>query len=364
MSIIKDLLAKTVDLEASDVHIKFDQEPYLRHHGRLVESGFEKLSGEDIVAIVDDILPSHLVEDYKREHEADFSHVEEGIGRFRVNVFQAQGAPNIVMRYVKTEAPSFEMLGLPPVLTTFAQVVRGIILMSGTTGSGKSTTLAAIINYMNANERRRIITMEDPVEYLFQDDQCIITQREIGLDTGSFHAGLKHVMRQDPDVIMVGEMRDSTSFMAALAASETGHLVLSTLHAGMAHQSIYRILDFFPATERDQIRMSLAANMYGIVCQRLVPMVGGGVVPAAEVMINTPTIRKLLSKNKIDLLPAGIETGGEDGMQTFNQSIYGLIKSGKISEAEGMKFATNPEALRMNLQGIFLDEGKRILSDI
>ena len=236
--------------------------------------------------------------------------------------------------------------------------------MAGTTGSGKSTTLAAIIGDINQTQRCRIITVEDPVEYLFHDDQSVITQREVGLDTLSFQNALKHLMRQDPDVILIGEMRDRTSIRTALLAAETGHLVLSTIHAGSADLAIPRMLDVFPPEEQDQIRLGLAGNMYAIVCQRLVPDTQGGVVPAVEIMINTSTVRKLLEKNRLDVLGAAIETGAEDGMQNFNQAIYKLIKGGIITEKDGMRYATNPESLRMNLQGIFLDEGKRILGGV
>ena len=364
MGIIRELLAKAVEEGASDVHLKPDQEPYYRISGVLTESGFNKLSATDLEAIAKEMVPPHLVKEYETNHESDFSYVEEDIGRFRTNVFMAQHIPNLVMRHVKTDVPSCEGLGLPPIIETFAAIPRGIILLSGTTGSGKSTTLASIVERMNATVRRRIITMEDPVEYIFPDKQCLITQREIGLDTIGFHEALKRVMRQDPDVIMIGEMRDSVSFMAALAAAETGHLVLSTLHSGTAAQAIYRILDLFPATERDQMRLSLAANLYAIVAQRLVKAVAGGVVPACEILINTPTVKKLLNKNQLTVIAAAVETGREDGMQTFNQCLYGLIKSGIVSETEGMFHATNPEALRMNLQGIFLDEGNKILAGL
>jgi len=362
MSVLRDLLSRAVEIGASDIHLKPHQDPFYRVSGQLVESGFDKLAPEDLTAIVNDILPPHLEESYHEEHEADFSYEEEGVGRFRTNIFMAQHLPQIVMRHVKTKVPSFSDLSLPPSLEKMSDVPRGVILLSGTTGSGKSTTLAAIIQRMNQTGRRRIITMEDPVEYIYHDNQCIITQREIGLDTMSFHAALKRVLRQDPDVIMVGEMRDDVSFMAALSASETGHLVLSTLHAGTASQAVYRILDLFPASERDQIRLALATNLHAIICQRLVPAIRGGVVPACEIMISNSTVRKLLNKNQLDLLGAAIETGRDDGMQTFNQHIYELIKSGTITEAEGMENATNPEQLRMNLQGIFLDESRRILA--
>ena len=361
MSLLKELLARAVELGCSDVHIKPNTEPFFRLHGRLTESGFETLTPEYMNEVLRDILPPYLTRQFEAEHEADFSHSEDDVGRFRVNVFLSQGVPTIAMRHVKSEIPKIEDLRIPLQIKDMAKVERGIILLCGTTGSGKSTTLAGIIGEMNTTMRRRIITVEDPIEYLFKDDQCVITQREVGLDTLSFPNALKHLMRQDPDVILIGEMRDRHSIRTALLASETGHLVLSTLHAGTADLAVPRMLDVFPADEQDQIRLGLAGNLYAAICQRLVPDTQGNAVPAVEILINTSTVRKLLEKNQIDVLGAAVETGSEDGMQTFNQSIYGLIKSGTITETEGMRFATNPESLRMNLQGIFLDEGNRIL---
>ncbi len=364
MSVLQPILAKAVKMEASDIHITHDQQPIFRVHGDLTDSGFEKATSEDLANIIKDIIPPHVAEVYQNEHEADFSLEEEGCGRFRVNIFNCQGEPTIVMRHVKTAIPTFEELRVPEQLTDLAQAQRGIILMAGTTGSGKSTTLAAIIGEINRTQRRRIITVEDPIEYTFKDDQSVISQREIGLDTLSFDKALKHLMRQDPDVILIGEMRDSTSIQTALLAAETGHLVLSTLHAGTADQAIPRMLDVFPAAEQDQIRVGIAGNLYAIICQRLVPDTQGGAIPVVEIMINTSTVRKLIQKNQLDVLGAAIETGGDDGMQTFNQSVYNHIKAGLITEADGMRFATNAESLRMNLQGIFLDEGSRILGDM
>ncbi|MBN2302414.1 MAG: PilT/PilU family type 4a pilus ATPase [Lentisphaerae bacterium] len=361
MSVLKDLLAKAVELDASDVHIKANHEPIFRLHGMLTNSGFESVDAEYLKEVVKNILPPYQQRSYEAEHETDFSLQEEEVGRFRVNIFQSQGVPTIAMRYVKADIPTFEQLRVPPQLAKLAQVERGIILMSGTTGSGKSTTLAAIIGEINRTRKKRIITVEDPIEYMFNDDQSVITQREVGLDTLTFQNALKHLMRQDPDVILIGEMRDQTSIRTALLAAETGHLVLSTLHAGTADLAVPRMLDVFPAEEQDQIRLGLAGNLYAVICQRLIPDTQGSVIPAVEIMINTSTVRKLLEKNQLDVLAAAIETGREDGMQTFNQSIYNHIKNGSITEKEGMQFATNPESLRMNLQGIFLDEGSRIL---
>ncbi|MCX7591287.1 MAG: PilT/PilU family type 4a pilus ATPase [Kiritimatiellae bacterium] len=364
MSLCREYTVKAVSLGASDIHLKPDQRPYFRVGGRLVEGGFPVLTAEHIVAIVNDILPPHLGRVFAETHEADFSHHEPGVGRFRVNVFVAQGMPTISMRYVKSHIPTFEELRLPPKLKEFAHIERGIILVAGTTGSGKSTTLAAMIGEINRTQRCRIITVEDPVEYLFVDEQSIITQREVGLDTLSYEEALKRLMRQDPDVIFIGEVRDMSSVRTALLAAETGHLVMTTVHAGTASLAIPRILDIFPSHERDQIRMAIAATLHAVVCQRLVPDTHGGIVPAVEILINTPTVRKLLEKNQLEMLSAAIETGREDGMQSFNQSLYDLIRRGLVTEKEALLHATNPEALRMNLKGIFLDEGKRILGSL
>ena len=362
MSLLRELLTYAVQNQASDVHLKTDRPPAFRLHGMLKSVGERALTHDEMNRIVEDLLPPHLQERYRQDHEVDLSHHEPDVGRFRVNIFFSAGAPTVAMRHVKTDIPGFEELSLPPSLRELALAPNGIVLVCGTTGSGKSTTLAALVQHINSTLNRRIITVEDPIEYVFDDKESIISQREVGIDTPSFQSALKHVLRQDPDVILIGEMRDNESFMAALAAAETGHLFFSTLHTGNASQSIIRILDFFPASEREQIRMSLAANIRAVICQRLMPAIAGGVVPAVEIMVNTPSVQKLIEKNNLELLPAAIETGTEDGMQTFNQCIYQLITSGAVTEDDGMARCDNPEALKMNLRGIFLNESRRILS--
>jgi twitching motility protein PilT len=207
-----------------------------------------------------------------------------------------------------------------------------------------------------------VITLEDPIEYVFEDNQCVIEQREVGLDTLSFHHALKHVLRQDPDVIMIGEMRDSLSFTAAMSAADTGHVVLSTVHTTNASQSVNRILDFFKAEEREQVRRQLAGTLQAVICQRMATTISGSVTPAVEILINTPTVKKLIEENRLDKLPAAIETGNDDGMINFNQALFQLVKGGKVSEQEALSKATNPQALEMNFKGIFLDEGRRILT--
>ncbi len=363
MSIIKALLQQAVERDASDIHLKVGEPPFFRIHGELAPSDLSKMSADDLKCVVIDILPEHIKRKAEPDNEMDFSHYEEGVGRFRVNVFLSHHVPTLALRHVKTEIPSIAALHLPPILERLVNVDNGILMVCGATSSGKSTTLAAMIHSINTNRRDRIITIEDPVEYVFQDIRSVITQREVGLDTPSFHSALKHVLRQDPDVIMIGEMRDPVSLSVALSAAETGHLVLSTLHSTTADQSIHRILSFFPSEEREQVRLAVAANLAAVLCQRLVPAIRGGVLPAVEIMINTPTIHKLLLGNKLETLHAAIETGKEDGMQTFNQALFQLIKSGQVTEKEGLAQSPSPEALKMNLQGIFLDEGQRILGE-
>jgi twitching motility protein PilT len=364
MSMLTEVLRQAITAGASDIHIKRDQPPLFRVEKKLAPGPFEPIAVEQIRAIVSEILPFHLRRDYDVRHEVDFSYKEDGVGRFRVSLYDGEGCPVMALRYVKDKIPALEDLNLPPVLETLVTQRTGIVILSGTTGCGKSTTLAALIEQINLRLRRRIVTIEDPIEYAFTDKLSAITQREVGLDTESFAAALRHVLRQDPDVVLIGEMRDMDSVRTGITAAETGHLIFSTLHSGTAAAAVPRLLDMFPVEEQEQVRMALASNLSAIVCQRLVPTIGGGVIPAAEVMFNTPTVKKLIMKNQLNLLGAAIETGGEHGMQNFNQALFQLIKGGVVSEADGMRFATNPESLQMNLRGIFLDEGRKILSSL
>jgi twitching motility protein PilT len=362
MEIFKKILKAAVEGGASDVHLKIGGPVVLRIHGDLIAIEAPVPTKDWMDKVVDAIVPPHLHKRLAEEHEVDFSYYLPEVGRFRTNLFQQRGEPCLAMRYVKTRVPAFEELGLLPVLKQIAESPRGIVLVSGTTGCGKSTTLAAMVEHINANFKKHLITLEDPIEYVFEDNQCVIEQREVGLDTLTFGMGLKHVLRQDPDVIMIGEMRDAMSFSAAMSAADTGHLVLSTLHTTNAAQSVGRILDFFKQDERDSVRRQLASTLQAVICQRMVTKVEGGVMPALEIMINTATVRKLIEENRLDKLGAAIETGVEDGMQNFNQALYTLVKERKVSEEEALAKATNPQALIMNFKGIFLDEARRILS--
>jgi twitching motility protein PilT len=362
MEYLHSLLKFAVNMGASDIHVKPAHHATIRISGELFPVQVDPPTREQVEEIVRFMLPRHLEGRLEREKEVDFSYIDPALGRFRANIFFQRGLLCIAMRYVKSHIPSFAELHLPEQLRTIAGAERGIVLITGSTGCGKSSTLAAMIEHINRTEKCHVITLEDPIEYIFDDEQSVIEQREVGLDTLSFERALVHVMRQDPDVIMIGEMRDSQSFMAALAAADTGHLVLTTLHTTTAYSAIGRILDFFPAHERDQIRRQIATNVHAVICQRLVPAIAGSVVPAVEIMLNTPTIRKLIEDNRLDKLFAAIETGTEEGMQTFNQSLFKLVKAKMITEENALAKATNPEALKMNFRGIFLDESRRILA--
>jgi twitching motility protein PilT len=362
MEMFHRILKTAVEGGASDVHLKIGTPVIFRINRQLIAIECPAPAEEWMNNVVKQMTPEHLRKRLETEREIDFSYYVPSIGRFRTNLFQQRGHWCLAMRYVKTIVPSFEELGLLEQIKRIAESPRGIVLLAGSTGCGKSTTLAAMVEHINANFKKHLVTLEDPIEYVFEDNQCVIEQREVGLDTLSFHHALKHVLRQDPDIIMIGEMRDAVSFTAAMSAADTGHLVLSTLHTTNAAQSVSRILDFFKADEREQIRRQLAGTLQAVVCQRMVNTIAGSMTPALEILINTATVRKLIEENRLDKLPAAIETGVDDGMLNFNQALFQLVKDGKVNEKEALSKATNPQALEMNFKGIFLDEGRRILS--
>jgi twitching motility protein PilT len=361
MELFHRILRLAVEGGASDIHVKVGTPVIFRISRQLIAIEAPVPTEEWMNNVVKHIVPIHLQKKLEEDREIDFSYYEPGTGRFRTNLFQQRGTFALAMRYVKSSVPSFQELGLRDVLKTIAESPRGIVLVAGSTGSGKSTTLAAMIEHVNANFKKHIVTMEDPIEFVFEDNQSVIEQREVGLDTQSFSHALKHVLRQDPDIIMLGEMRDATSFVAAMSAADTGHLVLSTLHTTNASQSIGRILDFFKADEREQVRRQLAGTLQAVICQRMVPTLEGKMTPALEILINTSTVKKMLEENRLDKLSAAVETGADDGMITFNQALFELVKEGKISQKEALAKATNAQALEMNFKGIFLNEGSRIL---
>ncbi|MBI5394298.1 MAG: PilT/PilU family type 4a pilus ATPase [Verrucomicrobia bacterium] len=363
MEQFRRLLQAAVEHGASDIHLKAGSPPLLRIARELRAVETPVFTEDQLRQLVGEILPAHSRERFERDHEADFSWHAGDIGRFRVNIFHQRGALALAMRHVKTRIPTFEELGLPAgTLKAIAAARSGIVLLAGAAGSGKSTTLAALVEHINQTARKHIITLEDPIEYLFEDKQSVIEQREIGLDTASFEAALRHIIRQDPDVIMIGEMRDAASFMAGLNAADTGHVVLTTLHANSAPQAVDRILDFFPSRERETVRRQLGVTLNAILCQRLVAARRGGVLPAVEILRANGTVRKLFEDGQLERLASAIESGGDDSMQTFNQALYKLVKNGQITEQEALARSTNPQQLSMNLSGIFLDESRKIMA--
>jgi len=361
MELFKKILKIAVQGGASDIHIKTGTPVVFRINRELISIECPVPTEQWLNQVVDTITPAHLKKRLEEEREVDFSYYVPEVGRFRTNLFQQRGQWALAMRHVKNQVASFEELGLLEQIKTIAEEHRGIILVAGSTGSGKSTTLAAMLEHINANFKKHVITLEDPIEFVFEDNQCVIEQREVGLDTMSFHHALKHVLRQDPDIIMLGEMRDDVTFGAAMSAADTGHLVISTLHTTTAAQSITRILDFFKADEREQVRRQLAGTLRAVICQRMVPTIDGKMTPALEILVNSPLVRKMLEENRLDKLTLAIETGGDDGMITFNQSLFNLVKSGRVTEKEALAKASNPQALEMNFKGIFLNEGGRIV---
>ena len=350
------LLQRAVQKDASDIHLKTGGPPYFRVDGEIQPQSDEVVSKELMDEIIGILCSEEQRKHFMKRGEVDLSFTEKGVGRFRVNLFRQRGTVSLVMRRIKNKILSFEQLHLPPSTLRFARMVRGLVLITGTTGSGKSTTLASIIDHINNTRRCHVVTIEDPIEYVHSDKQSVINQREITIDTFDFSSALKAAMRQDPDVILVGEMRDIETFQAAISASETGHLVFSTLHTTNAMQTIDRIVDLFPTTQHDQVRSALALNLRAIMCMRLLARADGvGRVPACEIMFTNPAVKSLIKENRISQIPLAIQQGREDGMQSFNDSLNTLIKSGLITKATGIEISDNPEELGMILQGIQLN---------
>ncbi len=362
-TVLFDILNEGVELGASDWHLKEKDDIYMRIDSELVPTTHHT-SSELINEFISQIATKEMLDIYQKTGDLDLSFIEDSIGRFRVNIHKQRCFRSIALRHIKNKISSFEELNLPPIIKTIANYERGIILITGTTGSGKTTTLAAMLQYINQNKCKHIITVEDPIEFDYKDELSFFEQREVGVDTISFASALKHVLRQDPDVIMVGEMRDRESFETALQAADTGHLVLTTVHATNAPKTVNRIVDFYHTPEeQENIRLALAANLKAVISQRLVKGMNGGVLPATEVMINTLTVSKLISQNKLDKLSLAIETCGEDGMHSFNQRLVEFVEAGMVSIDDALGVAGNPEAFKMNLKGIYLSAGQSILGN-
>jgi twitching motility protein PilT len=353
---IDDLLRIAAQTGASDLHLKVGSYPMMRVNGNLAVCSEEKrLDRADTEAMADAIFTSEHREKFRRSQEVDLAYSLSGVGRFRCNVFQQRGSIGLALRVIPTRVKPIDELGLPPVLKRIAQEERGLVLVTGTTGSGKSTTLAAMIDYINATRSSHIITIEDPIEYLHRDQYSIVNQREVRVDTESFSHALRSALRQDPDVILVGEMRDHETVETALLAAETGHLVFSTLHTLDATETVNRIIAVFPPHQQRQVRIQLASVLKGAVAQRLLPRADGlGRVPAVEVMIATAFIRDcIIDKDRTSQIHGAISSGtSQYGMQTFDQSIFHLYQQGFVTVEEALRWASNVDEFKLKIQGI------------
>ena len=352
---LKSVLKKAVALKASDIHLRIKLPPIFRIYGKLVKADFPPLSEDDITSFVKEILPVEKRKEIPVLKSIDTSFSLPGVGRFRVSIFKQRGTFAAVMRLIPSKIPSVEELNLPQVIKRISLEQRGLVLVTGTTGSGKSTTLAAMMNEINHKDSRVIITIEDPIEYLHTDVKSVFYQREIGLDADDFFTALRAALREDPDVILVGEMRDPETVRTALDAAETGHLVFSTLHTLDAKETIYRIISFFPPHHQQSVRFQLASVLKATISQRLLPRADGtGRVPAVEVMIVTEAIKeRILNPDLTEEIPDFIEKGREIyGSQTFDQSLFDLWKKKYISTEDALKYATRPSNLKLRMQGI------------
>ncbi|RKX99627.1 type IV pili twitching motility protein PilT [Candidatus Poribacteria bacterium] len=347
------ILRMAVEREASDIHIKVGRPPALRIDGELIPiDSFPPLTEEDVEEFINQITTDEQRELLKERKELDFAFGIERLARFRVNIFRQRGTLAAALRLIPFKVKSIKELNLPPVVAELAMKPRGLVLVVGPTGSGKSTTLAAMIDHINSNARKHIITIEDPIEFWHEDKLSYISQRQVGQDTDSFYDGLKYALREDPDVILIGELRDLETIMAAISAAETGHLVLATLHTTSAAQTVDRIIDMYPAQQQHQVRLQLSMTLQGVLSHTLVPRKDGrGRVLALEIMVATPAIRSLIREGKTHMIEAQIQTGAEYGMQTRDQALRKLYLDGLISYETALEFATNPEELARMLKG-------------
>jgi len=341
-----ELLRLVVERRASDLHIKAGNRPMLRVDGTLAPASDEPLSDDQVRGLIAEILTPEQLEVFHRKLELDLAYSIPGVSRYRVNIYQQRGGMGAAIRTIPASVPTLETLNLPKVVRRLASLPRGLVLVTGPTGSGKSTTLAAIVDAINHTRSCHIVTIEDPIEYLHHDDVSIITQREVGADTHSFTNALRHVLRQDPDVILIGEMRDLETIATAITAAETGHLVLATLHTVNAAQTVDRIIDVFPPHQQSQVRMQLSVALEGVLSQTLLPVKSGrGRVAGVEVMVGTAAIRNLIREGKTHLLLTTIQSGSREGMQTLNQGLRELVKNQMVSFETALAHSSNPQEL-------------------
>lgn len=363
---IDDLLRFMTERGASDLHVKVGSPPALRVNGKLTQvTDLPALSADDTRALALSMMDERQRATFEHRYEADFAYSLSGIGRFRVNVFHQRGSVGMAIRRVATGGQTVEQLGLPEVVLRLADEPRGLVLVTGTAGSGKTTTLAAMIDHINRTRESHVMTIEDPIEILHRDIKCIVNQRELGIDTDSYGDALRHVVRQDPDVILIGEMRDHETVGAAITAAEIGNLVLSTLHTIDTTETVNRIIDFFPPYQQKQIRIMLASTLRGIISMRLIPSVAGPLVPAVEILVNTGTIREyIMDPEQTYKIRDAVEEGEYYGMQTFDQSLLVLYQRGLITVEDATSMAANAHDFKIKLRALGVDPQKAAESGI
>jgi twitching motility protein PilT len=350
---VKAAMRELVEKGGSDLHLKVGSKPLYRVHGHLAtDESAEVLSAEDTLGALEQLLNQQSkLDEFAREHEVDFSFEIAGVARYRINAFHQRGVISMACRAIPHKISTIEELALPEVVRELAEEERGIVLLTGTTGSGKSTTLAAMIDHMNETTSKHIVTIEDPIEFVHEDKRSVINQREVGMDTASFKRALRRVLRQDPDVILVGEMRDEETVQTALSAAETGHLVLSTIHTVDATESINRMLDFFPPHQHGQARSMIAGTVKGVISQRLVPGADGGRVAVCEILRMTGRVRDMIiDPSQTGKLVEVIASGAYYGMQTFDQALFGHVKAGRVTFDDAMLVASSPHDFKLLMQ--------------
>ncbi len=349
---LEELLQLLVSRGGSDLHIAAGSPPRIRVDGRLIPTEFDTLARDESQKLIYGVLSEDQIARFEKNLELDFSFGVDNLGRFRTNVFLQRGSIGSVFRLVPSGVRGFDELGLPRrVCQELCELPKGLVLITGATGSGKSTTLAAMIDYINSTENCHIVTVEDPIEFVHRNKNCLVNQREVGSDTHGFKDALRHVLRQDPDVVLIGEMRDMETIEAALMISETGHLTFATLHTSDAVQTINRIVDVFPAYQQQQVRTQLSFTMSGVFCQQLLPKSNGkGRVLASEIMIANPAIRSLIRENKVHQVYSVIQVNQKMGMKTMNQSLYELYKAGHLTFEDCLNYSSDPEDLKKTFQ--------------
>ncbi|MFP4687755.1 MAG: type IV pilus twitching motility protein PilT [bacterium] len=362
---INQFLEMMVENKASDLIVKVGSPPAFRIDGTILKADMEALKQHQVEKLARDFLTSEEVGRVISGHEFDGSHAVSGLGRFRVNAFMQRETMAMVFRYIEDDILNFSELHLPEAIEKITRFERGLVLITGTTSSGKSTTLASLIDHINRTQRKHIITIEDPIEFVHKDRKSIVTQREIGLDTQDFSSALKYVLRQDPDIILLGEMRDQETVEAAMEAAETGHLVFSTLHTNSAAQTVNRIIDFFPKKEQEQIRILLAEHLQAVAGQRLLARKDtDGMIPAVELMFNIPIIKKLIEDDRVSKLRSAIHQGENEGMQTFDQALVELYNNGFINEDQAKRYCSKPSNFEKYVSGHYPDVDMGVLGGL